>query len=124
MTGIPPAVAVTVNSVPLVFTNNVQNTNLIVFNMAVTQATQHVVLSHVSNVQPELVIQSVTVTNGTATLTWTSVSNSTYRVQFKTNLWESNWQDLSPDIAASGPTTSLTDPVSASQRLYRIVQLP
>jgi len=123
LTGIPSAVAVAVNSVPLVFTNNLQNTNLVVFDLAVTQDMQHVVLSLGSNAEPELVIQSVAVTNGTPTVTWTSVSNSTYRVQFKTNLWELEWQDLTPNITATGPTTSVTDPAFVSQRFYRILQL-
>jgi hypothetical protein len=49
------------------------------------------------------------------------VSNSTYRVQYKSDLRSTNWTDLSPDVVATGSTTSYTDhPGNAPQRFYRI----
>jgi hypothetical protein len=124
LTGIPPAVGVTVGSMPLSFTNSIQNKNLVLFDLAVTQNVQHVVINLDFAVESDLVIQSVLVTGEVATVTWTSVSNRTYRVQFKDNLSDLTWQDISPDIAATGPTTSVNDPVLGSQRFYRILQLP
>jgi hypothetical protein len=58
--------------------------------------------------------------NANVTITWTSISNSVYRVQYKTDPASTNWLDLAPDVTATGGTASFTDqPGNASQRLYR-----
>ncbi len=58
----------------------------------------------------------------TVVITWTSVSNSVYRVQYKANLASTNWISLAPDVIATSSTTSFTDyPAGASQRYYRIL---
>jgi hypothetical protein len=55
-------------------------------------------------------------------ITWTSISNSVYRVQYKATLSSTNWVSLAPDVIATGTTASLTDhPAGASQRYYRIL---
>jgi MBG domain (YGX type) len=64
---------------------------------------------------------------GTAnvTITWSAVSNRTYRIQYKTNLTAPNWTDLPPDVTATGGTASYTDhPGTAGPRFYRAVLLP
>jgi hypothetical protein len=56
------------------------------------------------------------------TITWTSVSNVAYRVQYKTGLASTNWYNLAPDVTADGATASFTDlPGTESQRFYRAV---
>jgi hypothetical protein len=58
-------------------------------------------------------------------ITWTSVSNSVDRVQYKANLASTNWINLTPDVTATGSTASFTDhPVGARQRYYRVALLP
>jgi hypothetical protein len=58
----------------------------------------------------------------TVVITWTSISNSVYRVQYKANLASTNWISLDPDVIATGGTASYTDhPAGASQRYYRIL---
>ena len=71
------------------------------------------------------IIQSIVRSAGTnIVITWTSVSNNLYRVQYKANLATTNWVDLAPDVTATGSTASYTDhPVSAAQRYYRILLL-
>ncbi len=55
-------------------------------------------------------------------ITWTSISNSVYRVQYKTHLASTNWISLAPDVVATGSAASFTDhPAGASQRYYRIL---
>jgi hypothetical protein len=55
------------------------------------------------------------------TITWTSVSNSVYRVQYKSGLANTNWINLTPDITATGSAASYTDyPSGAPQRYYRV----
>jgi hypothetical protein len=60
--------------------------------------------------------------NTNVTITWTSISNSVYRVQYKSSLVSTSWLDLSPDVTATGGTASFTDhPGTASPRFYRTV---
>jgi len=59
---------------------------------------------------------------GSVVITWTSVSNSVYRVQYKASLASTNWVSLAPDVVAAGGTASYTDhPAGAAQRYYRIL---
>ncbi len=54
-------------------------------------------------------------------VTWTSLSNATYRVRYTSDFSGSNWQSLSPDITATNSTTSTVDhPGSATQRFYQV----
>jgi MBG domain (YGX type) len=63
--------------------------------------------------------------NNSMVITWTSISNNVYRVQYKTNLASTNWISLAPDVTAAGSTASFTDhPVGARQRYYRVALLP
>ena len=60
-----------------------------------------------------------------AELTWSAVMGRTYRTQYKTNLSDPGWTDLSPDVLATGNTASLTDTSAAgTQRFYRVALLP
>jgi hypothetical protein len=77
----------------------------------------------VAAVTPPL-IKTATVTNGVSTLSWPSISNRVYRVQFKTNLLATNWSNLAGDVTATGPNASKTDPATNGVRFYRVVLLP
>jgi hypothetical protein len=58
-------------------------------------------------------------------ITWASVSNTVYRVQYKTSLSSTNWNDLAPDVTATASTASFTDhPGTDRQRFYRVVMNP
>jgi hypothetical protein len=70
---------------------------------------------------PPLTIQSITCADGVATLTWSAVAGKVYRVQFTPDPAATEWQDLVPDVTATGPTASATDIVSDTQRFYRIL---
>jgi hypothetical protein len=53
-------------------------------------------------------------------ITWSAVSNVTYRVQYKSDL-NSAWVNLSPDITATNSIASTTDhPGGATQRFYQV----
>jgi hypothetical protein len=53
-------------------------------------------------------------------VTWTAVSNMIYRVEFNPNLFPSNWTALPGDVTAISNTASKLDPLTASNRLYRV----
>ena len=61
---------------------------------------------------------------GNLVLTWSAVSNATYRVQYKGFPSATNWTDLAGDVLAGGGTASKTDLKTTTNRFYRIHVLP
>jgi hypothetical protein len=73
---------------------------------------------------PVPVITSIGLTNGIVTITWDSAAGGIYEVQYIDSLNGAVWNDLLPDVTATGLTTSQTNAVgSAPQRFYRIMVL-
>jgi hypothetical protein len=70
-----------------------------------------------------IVIQSIFVSNNsTATFTWNSAPGAIYRAQYKTNITQSGWIDLIPNIPAAGAITSRTEEVEVGiEKYYRVV---
>ncbi len=63
--------------------------------------------------------------NGNAlSLTWDSLTNMAYEVQYSTNLASTNWLNLNTYLA-SGPTLSVTNLIGTNPAaFYRVLQLP
>lgn len=58
-------------------------------------------------------------------LSWNAISGQIYRVQFKSNLSDANWTDLTPDVIASGSSAEKIDTLGPSTaRFYRVEVLP
>jgi len=72
-------------------------------------------------VVPPLSIALASVSGTNVLLTWGSISNTTYRVQYKNALDNSPWNALTPDVIATGSTAFATDPIALTQRFYRIL---
>jgi subtilisin-like proprotein convertase family protein len=54
-------------------------------------------------------------------ITWSAISNVTYRVQYKADLNAADWSNLAPDVTATNTTASATDhPVLGAHRFYRV----
>jgi hypothetical protein len=69
-------------------------------------------------------ITSIALTNDTVTLTWTAIAGKSYRLQYRDDLANASWTDLTPDVTASGTTASGTNAVSAvANRYYRVQYL-
>jgi hypothetical protein len=67
------------------------------------------------------IIESITRSNGVVTITWSAISNETYTVQYKDDLVAPGWNDLLPDVTASGPTATKSNSATPSgERFYRI----
>src|SRR6185312_15258124 len=60
-------------------------------------------------VAPAPSFSGAVLTNGGLTLTWSSISGMTYRVQYDSQLGDTNWTDLPPDVIATDITSSQTD---------------
>jgi hypothetical protein len=68
--------------------------------------------------------QAFTLTGTTLNLSWSATAASSYQVQYKTDLAQTNWINLGSPITATGTTATATDSTTNSQRFYRIVLLP
>jgi len=78
-----------------------------------------------ASVIPPPVIKSITVSNGIAVVTWSSVSNGIYRFQSIVDLGGTNWTDVWTDVQATGSTTMATNATgNATQQFYRILVVP
>ena len=66
-------------------------------------------------------IVSAAVSGGDFSLTWSAIPGHAYRVQFKNYLTDANWSNLVPDVTATFTTASISDPVGAMQRFYRVL---
>ncbi len=69
-------------------------------------------------------IRSVHVGNGAAVVTWSAVSARTYRLQWRT-AQNTNWNDVVPDVLATGSIAAATNLLSGSiPRFYRVALQP
>jgi hypothetical protein len=75
-------------------------------------------------VVPQQVLQKPALTNSNLTLSWSSFSGGTYRVQYKSDLNSVNWSNVVGDVTATGSTASKTDARTSSNRFYRVLLLP
>jgi hypothetical protein len=58
------------------------------------------------------------------TVTWSSLSGVTYRVQSKTNLSDAVWNDLTPLVTATNFSTDFTELRDFGSRFYRVMVVP
>jgi hypothetical protein len=73
---------------------------------------------------PRPVILSITEYKHICTVSWSSVPEQRYQLQYKSVLDDGEWTDTGSEIVASGPATSISDYLGdASQRFYRVVLL-
>lgn len=66
-------------------------------------------------------IESTTISGSDFVLNWSAIAGAKYRVQFKENLDDADWTDLTPDVTAVGPSAAFGDPLGTTQRFYRIL---
>ncbi len=74
---------------------------------------------------PEPVILSFDLTNQMISVTWSSVAGALYRLQNSSNLTDAAWNEISPAVTATGPTTSQTNSLGTDpQQFYRVKLQP
>ena len=70
-------------------------------------------------------LTNITLTNGVAAVTWSSIPGQAYRLQRADALTTPSWQDVGADVIASGVLTSQTNAVSGGDvRFYRVRLAP
>jgi hypothetical protein len=112
------------NQVPStnVFTTKVTDFNPMAVNALHLSATNSFTVTVLPPGTPPI-IQSITVAEGAAVVTWSAVTGRTYRLQMKSDVIATNWTDVVPDIIAASNFVSATNNVGTSQtRFYRIFQ--
>ena len=57
-------------------------------------------------------------------LIWTAISNTTYRLEFNSDLNTSNWIGVPGDVTGVSNTASKLDALTSSDRFYRVRVLP
>ena len=72
----------------------------------------------------DLRVTPPTLTSNGVTISWTAILGQTYRLQYKTNLTDAAWVDLSTDVTATNGTMNISDPAIYPQRFYRLLLLP
>jgi len=87
--------------------------------------TANSVIARVTEVaaSPPIMLSAV-LTGSNVLLTWTAISNSTYRIEFNPNLDPSNWNAVQGDVVGVGNTASKPDLLTSSNRFYRVRRLP
>ena len=74
-------------------------------------------------VQPFQIL-SISVVDGVATISWLSIPHCSYRLQSLANLANTNWNDLAPDVLATGLVTSTTNNLgNFPQQFFRVLLL-
>jgi hypothetical protein len=73
---------------------------------------------------PAPILQSVTLTGGVITFTWSGVAGLSYQVQSASDLSNPEWTNVAAAVTATGDLVSASEPVStASQEFYRVILL-
>jgi uncharacterized repeat protein (TIGR03803 family) len=65
--------------------------------------------------------QTITQSNGVATLTWSILPGQTYQVQSSPDLSSTNWLNLGSSVTATNSAASATDSMTNAQCFYRIL---
>ena len=130
--GTPPSYQWTRNGVPLggatnttysiasISSNNAGAYSVIVSNLYSQPASSNAILT----VLPSIVIQSVTVTNGIAAITWSSYNGQSYQLQSDTDLTTTNWTNVNGVVMATGTNTTTTNAVTTTHQYYRVHAVP
>ena len=70
-------------------------------------------------------IVSISFSNNLAWVTWEAEAGRTYRLQFKDDLNQADWQDALPDVTATDSTATTSQELTgAAARFYRILVRP
>jgi hypothetical protein len=68
-------------------------------------------------------LSSITYSNTAVTLSWSAIAGMKYRVQFASDITESTWTDIVPDIVANSATASLITSNTNLASFYRVIAI-
>ena len=73
---------------------------------------------------PAVTFNAITRATGAFNLNWATATGLVYQVQYKTNLLQTNWLNLTKPATATGTNLTTSDTSSSLQRFYRLVVSP
>jgi Divergent InlB B-repeat domain len=73
---------------------------------------------------PQPVLLSPQLSGSNFVLTWTAISNDTYRLEFSPDLSPTGWTALPGDVTSLSNFASKADPLTPSNRFYRVQLVP
>jgi hypothetical protein len=106
------------------FANFLYPSNALTMQMSNTPTAVIIRVTDFLTAIPQPTLLSPEISGANFKLTWTAVSNTIYRVEFTPNLVPSNWTTLPGDVTAFTNTASKLDPLTSSNRLYRVRIVP
>ncbi|MGH7967998.1 MAG: hypothetical protein ACREIC_04650, partial [Limisphaerales bacterium] len=75
-------------------------------------------------VVPQPLLLPLQISGNNVNITWSTVSNGVYRLEYNSTPGPSNWLPLTGDFTALSNTMSSTDPLTPSNRFYRVRAAP
>jgi hypothetical protein len=120
----------TSNSLPVVtatalsgmFANFNHPSNVVNMQVSYTPNSVLVLVTGIAN--PQFMLLPPQISGSNINLTWTAISNLTYRLEFKSDLNPINWTAVPGDIIATTNQASKSDILTRSNRFYRVQVLP
>jgi hypothetical protein len=106
------------------FANFFYPSNAVTMQLSNTASSVIVRVTDVVTVIPQPMLLPPEISGTNFKLIWTAVSNTTYRVEFNSNLVPSNWNALPGDVIGVSNTATKLDPLTPSNRLYRVRVIP
>jgi subtilase family serine protease len=73
---------------------------------------------------PSPAFKGIAKTVSAINLSWNTATGLDYQVQYKTNLLQANWSNLTVPITATNNTLTISDNLLSSQRFYRLLISP
>jgi hypothetical protein len=92
--------------------------------MQLSNATSSVIVQVTAVAPPPPLLLSPTLSGSNVVLTWTAVSNTTYRVEFNPNLNPSNWSAVPGDVTSLSNSAVKLDSLTPTNRFYRVRVVP
>ena len=92
--------------------------------MQLSNTTSSVILWVTGVAVPPPLLFSPALSGSNVLLTWTSISNANYRLEFNPDLNPSNWSALAGDVPGISNTANKLDVLTPSNRFYRVRVLP
>ena len=100
------------------FTSFSYPSNIVTMQMSNTANSVIVRVTGVAPPNPVLLVPTIAGTN--LVLTWTAVSNTAYRIEFKSDLNATNWDAVPGDVTSLSNRASKVDALTSSNRFYRV----
>lgn len=104
------------------FTNFFYPSNQVIMQMS--SSTAFITVHSTGPFIPAPVLLTPVVSGPNVLLSWSAASSANYRVEFNPDLDPANWTALPGDVVATSNIASKSDPLTPSNRFYRVLVLP